>query len=157
LKPPTSLDQRITTALRQVQDQPYFYKSEVAAALFGMRDVAEMLKGLRKRYPEWRLDQIVRRDVETQIGRRLQDKDRRGIRLYECYAVGGPERRWMLFTSMPAEALQKVINETRELGSRIDRKIALYTRLHAVCLARPGATVGDVIDEVLEEEDTALG
>lgn len=146
----TPIDRLIEPSIKKLDENPPYYKSQVVAEVLRHRDLQGMLADLNQRYRGWNLGEIVRRQIEARVTEQLQKRDANAIRTHECYAAGGPERRWMPLRSMTRETLRAVMRETRTQERHLHLKGEGY-QFFLDELERLGgtATVGDVYDRVL--------
>lgn len=122
------LDQLASSSLKRVAKRPapYFTRDEIRVDMLKRKGLAEALIDVRRAHRFLALDEAILRYIDQAIGRALQSKDDRGVRLYESYSAGIGARRWRRFTSMTAPDLSRVIEEHVALRDAIDDKIALY-------------------------------
>jgi hypothetical protein len=151
----TQIDNLIQPALQDVLKRSkgsYFRKSEVVAEVARHPKLQSILHELQRRFGGWNIDEIVLRYAEGKVGEMLQQKDAHGIRVYECYAAGGPERRWMPFRSMTADTLRAVMQETRTQARQLTLKGNGYELFYDELVKLDAtATVADVYDRVAPE------
>jgi hypothetical protein len=151
----TQIDNLIQPALQEVLKRSkgsYFRKSEVVAEVASYPRLQSVLQELRRRFGGWNIDEIVLRYAESKVGDTLQQKDAHGIRVYECYAAGSPERRWMPFQAMTATTLLAVMQETRTQARQLTLKGAGYELFYDELVKLDAtATVADVYDRVAPE------
>ena len=153
-KQKTKIDNLIEPALLKVarRTTSYFSKSDILNEVMNNKHLAKVLTDLRNKYGEWKLDQLIKRYVGTRVGQALQQRDTNGIRVYECYAVGKPERRWLPLRAMTAVTLRNVMQQTRVQARQLTVKDEGYHILLAELekLGQPNATVDDVYDKVIK-------
>jgi len=147
----TPLDRLIQPAVEHVAKQGggYFKKSEVVAHLLRKNKFSALLADLRNRHGAWQIDELILRYVVARIGSELQRRDSLGIRVYECYAAGERERRWMPLQAMTANTLRAVMQETRTQARQLVIKGEGY-QLFLTELEKLGedAIVGDVYEKI---------
>ena len=147
----TKVDKLVDPALKKVaRKSGFFRKSEVVAEVLGNAKLASMLRDARNNYGDWGVDEIIRRHIENRTGELLQKRDAHGIRVYECYAAGEQERRWMPFRAMNADTLRAVARQARTQARQLTLKGEGYEHFIRE-LEKHGkdAKVEDVYDEVL--------
>lgn len=146
----TPIDRLIEPSIDTLASNPPFHKSQVVAEVLRHRDLQQVLIDLESRYHGWHLSEIIRRQIEARVTEQLQKRDGHGIRIYECYAAGGPERRWVPLRVMTRETLRAVMRETRTQERHLHLKGEGY-QFFLDELERLGgtATVGDIYDRVL--------
>ena len=117
------------------------------------KHLAKVLTDLRTKHGAWKLDQLIKRYVDTRVGQALQQRDANGIRVYECYAVGKPERRWLPLRAMTAVTLRNVMQQTRVQARQLSVKGEGYHILldELEKLGQPNATVDEVYDKVIKK------
>ncbi len=128
-----------------------FLPREVIAEILNHRNLRRVLADIRNRYGEvWKFDEIIRRHIQADVGRVLQERDSNGIRKYECYGAGERERRWMPLRVMTADSLRAVMRETRTQERHLHVKGEGYQFfLDELEKLGPGATVDQVYDDTL--------
>lgn len=112
----TPIDRLVERAVEKVaraSSSAYFRKSEVINELRKQRGLGNALAQLKARYQEWKFDQVILRYIEQRVGQVLQMRDAHGLRIYENYAAGESERRWMILRAMTLKDFQSVVQETR--------------------------------------------
>ena len=147
----TPVDRSIVPALKAIaRKSPYFTKREVLFEVLRRRGLSEAVKELRQSFPGYGFDELIMRYIDGEVGRALQAKDVRGIRLYECYTTtANGERRWRLLRAMTREDLARVVQDLRDLRSQIDAKLKVYDLfLSELGRLSPSATVDDVYNVV---------
>lgn len=121
----TKIDKLIEPAIQKVAKRTadtYFWKSSVVNEVLKNRQLAGIVTDLRTRYGAWKLDQLMMRYIDSHVGHVLQQRDANGIRVYECYAVGKPERRWQPLRAMTANGLRSVMQQTRVQARQLTLK-----------------------------------
>jgi hypothetical protein len=148
----TPLDRLIQPAVERVAARgAYFQKKEVVNTVSSDKKVGALLGDLRSRHGGWKIDQLIVRYIEAKVGEVLQMRDGNHIRVYECYAVGHGERRWMPLRAMNADTLRAVMQETRTQERQLHIKGAGYEYfLNELEKLGKGATVNDVYDQVID-------
>ena len=127
----------------------YFFKNEVLMLAMNNKAIAQAREMLRKIKPDF--EAFFVKSMNTYIGKALQARDSQGLRVYECYAAGDPERRWMRFTSMNAEHIRSVLSATKRQGEEIMTKAeVLEVFLVALEAVGSNATVIEVYGAVVE-------
>jgi hypothetical protein len=148
----TPVDRLVQPAVERVAARGggYFKKSEVVQAITKERRVSSLLTDLRTRHGAWKIDQLILRYIDGRVGHILQMRDANGIRVYECYAAGEKERRWMPLRAMTANTLRAVMQETRTQARYLTIKGEGY-QYFLTELEKLGeeATVEDVYDKVI--------
>lgn len=146
----TKIDNLVEPAVKRVaeREKSYFRKSEVVDEVTKNKNLANIFADLRGRYRAWKLDTIIMRYVEKRVADALQQRDSNGIRIYECYAAGERERRWLTVRAMTADTLRAVMQETRTQARQLTIKGEGYQILleELEGLGDPNATVDDVYD-----------
>jgi hypothetical protein len=146
----TEIDRLIDPAIKKVSKSSYFRKSEVVNQVLSHGELAKALRSVDKSHAGWNLSEIVHRYVYASVGHALQQKDSNGIRVYECYAAGESERRWMRLRAMTARELRLVIQETRTR----ERQMVVKRKAYEVFLdelekLEAGTKIGAVYDDVV--------
>lgn len=149
----TPLDRQIQPAVERVAARGggYFKKSEVINTIMKQRRLAALLADLRTRHGAWQIDQLVLRYIYGKVGTELQRRDSNGIRIYECYAAGERERRWMPLRAMTSNTLRAVMQETRTQARQLQLKGEGYEYfLRELEKLDEAATVDDIYDQVID-------
>ena len=149
----TPLDRLVQPAVERVAARGggYFTKSEVIVSITKQRRVAALLADLRIRHGAWKVDALILRYILGKVGTELQRRDSNGVRIYECYAAGQRERRWMPLRAMTAKALRAVMQETRTQARQLELKGEGYEYfLRELEKLDEAATVGDIYDQVID-------
>lgn len=99
-------DKQIVGAIAKLAaTEPYFKRPEVEKIVRGQRKSTKI--------PPHIQEQINDRYFLSRISELLRVRDSFGIRVYENYADGSGERRWMLVRAMGLKHLRSVVQETR--------------------------------------------
>ena len=149
----TPLDRLVEPAVRRVAARGggYFKKKKVVNALTREKRVTALLADLRTRHGAWKIDQLILRYIDGKVGGELQRRDSNGIRIYECYAAGERERRWMPLLAMTANTLRALMQETRTQARQLQLKGEGYEYfMKELEKLDETATVGDVYDQVID-------
>jgi hypothetical protein len=114
--------------------------------------LAAALKDARNRWG--RFDEIGIRYIKSAVGSKLPTtKDTNGVRIYECYAAGESERRWLRFQALTFADLRAVMQENRKLERQIHIKgtnyQAFYDELKKLTDERPNAIMGDIYNKAI--------
>lgn len=154
-KQKTKIDNLIEPALLKVVKRTtnYFHKNAVVNEVMNNKHLAKVLTDLHTRYGAWRLDQLIKRYVDHRVGQVLGQRDVNGLRVYECYAVGQPERRWQPLRAMTADTLRNVMQQTRVQARQLTLKGEGYHILldELEKLGQPNATVDEVYDKAIKK------
>lgn len=149
----TPLDRLIQPAVERVAARGggYFKKSEVVLSIVKRDKVAALLADLRTRHGAWQIDQLILRYINGKVGAEVQRRDSNGVRIYECYAAGERERRWMPLRAMTANTLRAVMQETRTQARQLELKGEGYEYfLRELEKLSESATVDDVYEKVID-------
>lgn len=130
----------------------YFYRSQVRAEVYRSDNIGPSIAEIRRSYRALALDDAVIRYIDIAIGRALQAKDDRGLRIYECYSVGHGERRWYRLLDMHLLDIRRLLRDAKSMKAHLEDRIALY-ELVAEEMERlgPEATVAEVYDSVVDQ------
>jgi hypothetical protein len=146
----TPIDKLVESAVESLSKASYFTKTEVRRDVLKHKNLSGFLVDVGKRYPGWKFDQAIIAHVDEVISVAVRQTDAHGIRLYECYAVGNRDRRYMRLRAMKANQLRAAIQETRVQARKLDIKVrVLEYYLDLVEKVGPNASVGDVYDKAL--------
>jgi len=130
----------------------YFKKKDVITDILNHSDLGIILSEINHRYREWDIDQIIIKYIERKTAKVLQKKDEHGIRLYECYAIAGMERRWMRTRAMTVGNLRAVISDTRTFRRRLEiKEIGYDIFLRELEKLDKNATVDQVYNQTIDE------
>ena len=148
----TYLDQQVAPAIEKVVKKSggsYFTKKDVVDQIRRVKRVASLLSDLRRRHAGMDADEIVLRYIESAVGSALQKRDSNGLRVYECYSAGEPQRRWMPLRAMTADQLRVAMQEARTGARQLHLKAEGYQLILEELEKYPGSTVDDVYDDVV--------
>lgn len=147
------VDKLIDPAIDRVAStQGYFHPSNVVREVLQHGKLAAALKDARNRWG--RFDEIVIRYIKSSVSTRLHTlKDSFGVRVFECYAAGESERRWLRFQALTLNDLRAVMQENRKLERQIHIKgenyQAFYDELVKLAAHKPDARVGEIYDRAI--------
>ena len=143
------IEPALASVVRRTPRGSYFRKTEVVAEVIRHKELGGVLKALRDGWSGWGIDEVVRRYIDGKVGSVLQQRDSFGIRVYECFAAGEPERRWQPFKAMTANSLRLVMQQTRTQARQLTVKGEGYELFLRELEKLPAtATVADVYDRV---------
>ncbi len=146
----TPIDKLVESAVEELSNASYFTKTEVRSKVLKHKKLAPLLADISKRYPGWKFDHAISEHIDATIDVDVRRTDAHGIRLYECYAVGNRDRRYMRLRSMKANQLRATIQETRVQARKLDVKVKVYQYyLDLLEKIGPNARVDDVYDRAL--------
>lgn len=148
----TPIDKLIEPAVQKVaaRTKGYFLKSEVVSEVRGYRSLGAALAQIKARYATWKFDQVILRYIDTRVAQVLQVRDANGIRIYENYAAGNRERRWLPLRAMTADTLRAVMQETRVQARQLELKGEGYQFfLDELRKLPPTARLDEVYDKVV--------
>ncbi|MFZ0058728.1 MAG: hypothetical protein WAL35_01615 [Acidimicrobiales bacterium] len=147
----TPIDRLIQPAIKKAaKSTSYFRKSEAVRTVLTNPKVVELLTDLRNRHGGWQIDQLVIRCIDAKVAQELQRRDANGIRVYECYAAGERERRWLPLRAMTRDQLRAVMQATRTQARSLTLKGEGYQIfLDELEKLSPTAVVNDVYDRVV--------
>ena len=127
--------------------EAFFVKSEI---LVHVRNHPRMDRVLTSSDKEWPgMEAYTVRGLTRDIGRALQVKDSNGVRIYECYATGSGERRWLPLRAMTLAVFDVVIAQTSTQKIQMGRKLSTYQTIRdQLAKLEAGATIEQVYDKV---------
>jgi hypothetical protein len=150
VKEHTPIDKLIEPAVKRVAEREtgYFQKNEIVTEVLKNKNLSGMLADIKKRFGGWKFDTVILRYIDGRVGQVLQQRDGNRIRVYECYAAGGRERRWLPLRAMTADTLLAVMRETRTQARQLEIKGEGYEFFYNE-LKGTKLTIEDVYDKVV--------
>lgn len=121
------IDPRIKDAVARYGDH-VFNKPKLLADICNDTKISNIMARVDKEFPGWGIDIFVKEAIKTRIDRFLQHRDKHGVRLFECYAVGRGARNWVRFEGMTTGQLRVCIQWRREHISREQDVLRAYER-----------------------------
>jgi hypothetical protein len=121
------IDPRIKDAVANYGDK-VFNKPKVLKDICCDSKITNILARVEKEFPGWGIDIFVKEAIQNRVDRFLQQRDKRGVRLFECYAVGHGPRNWVRFEGMTTAQLRVCIQWRREHISKEQDVLRGYER-----------------------------
>ena len=121
------IDPRIKDAGASYGDK-VFNKPKLLKGICSDPKITNICARVEKEFLGWGIDIFVKEAIKTRINRFLQQKDKHGVRLFECYAVGQGPRNWVRFEGMTTTQLRVCIQWRREHISKEQDVLRGYER-----------------------------
>lgn len=142
------IDPRIRETVAQYGDR-IFTKPQLLNGICRDSRLQNIFARVDKEFPGWEISIFIKEAIKNRIDRFLQQQDKHGVRLFECYAVGHGPRNWVRFEGMTTAQLRiciqwrrKHISEEQDVLRAYERALELLEKLGET------AKVSEVYDAV---------
>ncbi len=103
----------------RIKDSVDKYENKVFAKPKLLKEICEdpkiqnIFAHVDKYFPGWEISLFIKEAIQNRIDRFLQQRDKYGVRRFECYAVGHGARNWVRFKGMTTSQLRVCIQWRR--------------------------------------------